>query len=645
MTVAQPVYTHYIRDKDRNRVERLDTWSVYNIIKRFNKVGTWNLEIPTSSAMASFVNKDCGIIVQRDGQTIFSGQVGTDYIVTKDTIKMSGFDDNKLLADNDARPVPSQNTEPYADEYYVATGIASSILIDLVVRNIGVIAPSFWKITGLVTGTDPLIGSAVTVRARFDPLITLLQELASTSMATGLGFQILQDDDLSATLNFDVYQPQDRHLETIFSLDLHTMQDFEHRHQVPAANYFIVAGGDDFGANRTIVEDGDATSIAEVGRRISQFVDARGTTDVGELNQKLAELLATVITTDIITIVPTAVPSMIYGVNYDLGDYVTTVVEGVEYPMLVREVAINFDVLRGPLIIPTVADPNGSNDSIEAQHLATLEGRISNIERNYNVPDDSIIEDMLHPTMKWYPGDLKATARDSAQPGWLICDGTAINKTTYSRLYDAIGETYWDGIVHSTTFNIPDLRDTYPVGAGIDHVLGARAGSNDTTQHHHLGGTLKFVHVHIGGGTHTHPGAHGHDLPAHFHIVPIDHDHDDIVTGGATDPLFGDGDGVTHDNGGSAQTYANMNHIHPAASGTINLNVNSQQGIKSSGGGAFNRADNDSDTGTFAAVYTGDTGGINNDSWTGESGDVVGSINSEPANVAINWEIYTGIIP
>jgi phage-related tail fiber protein len=55
--------------------------------------------------------------------------------------------------------------------------------------------------------------------------------------------------------------------------------------------------------------------------------------------------------------------------------------------------------------------------------------------------------------------------------GFLECDGSAISRTTYANLFNAIGELYGAGD-GSTTFNIPDLRGEFirgwDNGRGID---------------------------------------------------------------------------------------------------------------------------------------------------------------------------------
>lgn len=54
----------------------------------------------------------------------------------------------------------------------------------------------------------------------------------------------------------------------------------------------------------------------------------------------------------------------------------------------------------------------------------------------------------------------------SAPSGWFLCDGTAVSRTTYSELFAVIGESFGAGD-GSTTFNIPDMRESVPKGAGL----------------------------------------------------------------------------------------------------------------------------------------------------------------------------------
>lgn len=71
-------------------------------------------------------------------------------------------------------------------------------------------------------------------------------------------------------------------------------------------------------------------------------------------------------------------------------------------------------------------------------------------------------------------GDLKATAKSTAPTGWLICNGSAVSRTTYSALFTAISTTYGVGD-NSTTFNLPDGVGRVLIGAGTGTASNASA--------------------------------------------------------------------------------------------------------------------------------------------------------------------------
>ncbi len=60
-------------------------------------------------------------------------------------------------------------------------------------------------------------------------------------------------------------------------------------------------------------------------------------------------------------------------------------------------------------------------------------------------------------------GTIVAFAGDTSPEGWLICDGAAVNRTTYSDLFALVSTKYGVGN-GSTTFNLPDLRGRFPLG-------------------------------------------------------------------------------------------------------------------------------------------------------------------------------------
>jgi microcystin-dependent protein len=104
------------------------------------------------------------------------------------------------------------------------------------------------------------------------------------------------------------------------------------------------------------------------------------------------------------------------------------------------------------------------------------------------------------------PGTLHAYAGPSPPSGWLVCDGAAVSRTTYSALFSAIG-AYWGGGDGVNTFNLPDLRGRAPIGyvssGGSGMTARAFAERGGEENHALLGGELP-LHSHGAAPNHTH---------------------------------------------------------------------------------------------------------------------------------------------
>lgn len=69
-------------------------------------------------------------------------------------------------------------------------------------------------------------------------------------------------------------------------------------------------------------------------------------------------------------------------------------------------------------------------------------------------------------------GSVIGWSTGTAPTGWQLCDGSAINRTTYAALFALIGTTYGTGD-GSATFNVPDLRDRVLAGKGANNAIGS----------------------------------------------------------------------------------------------------------------------------------------------------------------------------
>lgn len=81
-------------------------------------------------------------------------------------------------------------------------------------------------------------------------------------------------------------------------------------------------------------------------------------------------------------------------------------------------------------------------------------------------------------------GMLMMWTTGTAPTGWLLCNGAAVNRTTYSALFAIVGTTFGIGD-GSTTFNLPDYRDRMPIGAGTTYSIAGTGGSKDAVVVNH----------------------------------------------------------------------------------------------------------------------------------------------------------------
>lgn len=82
---------------------------------------------------------------------------------------------------------------------------------------------------------------------------------------------------------------------------------------------------------------------------------------------------------------------------------------------------------------------------------SAVENLVSDLEGKANKSEVESSINLLVPT-----GTIIVWGANDAPNGYLICNGAAISRTTYSRLFQVIGTTWgaWDG---NTTFNLPNL--------------------------------------------------------------------------------------------------------------------------------------------------------------------------------------------
>lgn len=103
--------------------------------------------------------------------------------------------------------------------------------------------------------------------------------------------------------------------------------------------------------------------------------------------------------------------------------------------------------------------------------IALLQSNATPVDNNYFVPTGGVIE---------WPAAAAPT-------GFLLCDGSAVSRTTYANLFTVIGETWGagDGV---TTFNVPNCKGRVSIGLDITQTefdALAKTGGAKTVAHTH----------------------------------------------------------------------------------------------------------------------------------------------------------------
>jgi len=170
-------------------------------------------------------------------------------------------------------------------------------------------------------------------------------------------------------------------------------------------------------------------------------------------------------------------------------------------------------------------------------------------------------------------GAVIAFAGSSAPAGWLICDGSAVSRTTYADLFAVVGEQHGAGD-GTTTFNLPDLRDRSPIGVSATHPLADTGGADSVT----LTTTELPAHAHT--INHDHP-AVSTSADAHFHTLGFEYGSN--TTAGGTTVRVTDINGQTGGTGTNATASTNTDtHAH-----TVDLPSYTGSSGSAGSGGAF----------------------------------------------------------
>ena len=88
-------------------------------------------------------------------------------------------------------------------------------------------------------------------------------------------------------------------------------------------------------------------------------------------------------------------------------------------------------------------------------------------------------------------GTITAYAGSTIPQGWLLCDGSAVSRTTYVDLFNKIGTVYGSGD-GSTTFSLPDLTSKFIEGSTVVGTIKTAGVPNITGSFNPYGETANY---------------------------------------------------------------------------------------------------------------------------------------------------------
>jgi microcystin-dependent protein len=126
----------------------------------------------------------------------------------------------------------------------------------------------------------------------------------------------------------------------------------------------------------------------------------------------------------------------------------------------------------------SAVNTTGSQSGTQTMARISLAVTPPSASNNTQIATTAFVQSQIQALSVPPTGSMTMWSTGTAPTGWLLCDGAAVSRTTYADLFAVISTTYGTGN-GSTTFNVPNLENRVPIGAGGLYSLAATGGSRD----------------------------------------------------------------------------------------------------------------------------------------------------------------------
>lgn len=353
----------YSRDVANRRLAEIKVYRSFKCRSVYNGIGSWSLDLPANFDYFGSQPFRSGVVVTRDGQTVFSGPVRSfereEVYGRSHDMLIGGTDDTGSL--ERVRCLPVISGPPYTSAPAdVRNGAAETLMRGYVHDNCALGAHIARRITGLVAGTSGGLGLTVDETARFDPLLSVLQRLAVKGVETGanpLWFRVLQRTTDPGILDFLVSAPVDRSRDIVFGFERRNMVSIVEKEVAPRGGNYGIAGGKGENEQQLIREWGESYSINRYGRH-EYWLNLTQLDTAAELDAEIVAILEDSRPRSAVTVTVLDTPAAEAFVHYGLSDRVT-VLRGIAATGLVRELSVSITPEKGAVVSPLIALDGG----------------------------------------------------------------------------------------------------------------------------------------------------------------------------------------------------------------------------------------------------------------------------------------------